>query len=379
MTNSLLELLVSINSKKEEVKNLVKENRIEEATEAKAELVTLQNKYDLLKDLEDVPPENLQPVKTVAPAQKDAVHIFADAARHGFRNVLYENPESDGSAPNGGWTVPVDIQTRINELREAKTSLQDLVSVERVSTNSGARTYKVRSTQTGFSKVGEMGTIGEKNTPTFKRIEYSIAKYAGYFPVTNELLADSDANITGILTEWIANESRITRNREILAAVKPSTSSAIKAITSIDDIKAILNKTLGQAFKTTSVIITNDDGLNWLDSLKDENGRYLLNADPTDSARLTIRAGATVVPVKVVPNADMPTASSKVPFVIGDLKEGVKVFDRQAISILASNEASTTGYNAFEQDMVLFRAIERMDIKVIDDKAFVYGELTVSD
>ena len=84
------------------------------------------------------------------------------------------------------------FSTDIEHLREAKFSLEQLVSVETVSTMSGKRTYKKRSSQTGFSKVGEGASIGTKATPQFDRISYTIDKYAGIFPVTNELFEDSD-------------------------------------------------------------------------------------------------------------------------------------------------------------------------------------------
>lgn len=60
-------------------------------------------------------------------------------------------------------------------------------------------------------------------------------------------------------------------------------------------------------------------------------------------------------------------------------KEGIKIFDRQQISILASNTASVTGFNAYENDMTLFRGILRLDTKAKDAKALVNGVVTVDD
>ena len=76
---------------------------------------------------------------------------------------------------------------------------------------------------------------------------------------------DSDANITDTLVTWIGDESRVTRNKIILGVIDQKTKTTIK---SLDDIKKELNVTLGQAFKQTSCIVTNDDGLQWLDTLK---------------------------------------------------------------------------------------------------------------
>ncbi|MCD8124268.1 MAG: phage major capsid protein [Lachnospiraceae bacterium] len=373
MPKKLLELLDSINEKKELVQSLAEAGKLDEAAEAKKDLVNLQKKFDLLKDLEDEKLENAAAGKLpeVTPAEEktvDSTHEFAQAARRGFRNAMNETTPTDG-----GYTVPEDIQTKINKYRDAKASLLSLVRRENVTTESGARTFKKRAQQTGFSKVGEGAAIGAKDTPQFERIEYKISKYAGYFPVTNELLADSDANITNVLTEWIGDESRVTANNLILEVIKTKEATDLE---DMDGIKYAVNVTLGSAFKSTSRIITNDDGLQYLDTLKDGNGRYLLAPDPNKTMQMRLQVGAIFVPVEVIPNADMATADSKIPFIIGDLNEGIYFFDRQRRNIRVSDIAAIGDLNAFEQDLTLFRAIEREDVELRDSEAFVYGYIT---
>ena len=379
MNKKLLELLDKINNKKVEVRSLVDQGKIEEAKAAKNELKKLQDEFDILKDIDDTAVTNLEnnTNKGVNLNQKkDSVKEFADAARKGFRNSMNE-----GTAADGGYTVPEDIQTRINERRTAKTSLIDLVDVENVTTNKGSRTFKKRTQQTGFTKIGEGGKLSAGSTPQFERMNYEIAKYAGYFPVTNELLEDSDANITDTLVTWIGDESRVTRNKIILGVIDQKAKTTIK---SLDDIKEALNVTLGQAFKQTSCIVTNDDGLQWLDTLKNERGEYLLQPSPADPMKMVLCAGATTVPVKVIPNDDMPSdtttkGTTKIPVIIGDLKEGIKFFDRKRLTLITSNIAVAGELNAFEEDLTLFRAIEREDCKTKDDAAFVNGVLTITE
>lgn len=379
MNKKLLELLDKINNKKVEVRSLVDQGKIEEAKAAKNELKKLQDEFDILKDIDDTAVTNLKnnTNKGVNLNQKkDSVKEFADAARKGFRNSMNE-----GTAADGGYTVPEDIQTRINERRAAKFSLVDLVDVEVVTTNKGSRTYKKRAQQTGFTKVGEGAKIPAGNTPQFERVGYEIEKYTGYYPVTNELLEDSDANITDALIIWIGDESRVTRNRIIRDVIKEKEETAIA---SLDDIKKILNVTLGQAFKPTSKVITNDDGLQWLDTLKNDKGEYLLQPSPSNPMDSVLCAGATRVPVKVIPNGDMPSDTAtkgnrKIPMIIGDLKEGIKFWDRKKTTLTTSNTAVAGTLNAFEEDLTIFRAIEREDCKTKDDAAFVNGVLTITE
>lgn len=376
----LRKLLNEINEKKTMVQNLVEQGKLEEAKAAKEELVNLQKKFDLLKDVMDPDGDGTvaEPVNTVPAAEpKNSVKEFADAARKGFRNATM----TEGTATNGGYTVPEDIQTRVNEYRSAKASLIDLVDVQNVTTNKGQRTFKKRAQQTGFTKVGEGGKISAGSNPEFERKAYEIEKYAGYFPVTNELLADSDENITETIIAWIGDESRVTRNKLIIEQIETKDVTEIK---SADDIKTALNVTLGQAFKPTSKIITNDDGLNWLDTLKDNEGRYLLQPDPANPMQYRFCAGATIIPIRVIPNADYPSdtktsGNRKIPMTIGDLYEGITFWDRNLTTITTSNIAQVGSLNAFEEDLTIFRAIEREDCNVKDEEAFVRGQITIKD
>lgn len=383
MNKELVALLDQVNAKKAEVKALHAEKKYEEAKAAKEELIQLDAKfqtelenYKIVADLEEEKIENNvkeeKEVKNITPNKPDAIKDFANAAREGFK---ISAKLSEGVPADGGYAVPQDILTQIEKYREAKKSLRDLVTVKPVSTNKGQRTFKKRSQQTGFTKVGESGKIGGKNTPQFEVMSYEIDKYAGYFPVTNELLADSDQSIASTLIEWIGDESRVTQNKLILEALG---GVAKTPLASIDDFKKALNVTLGQAFKATSKIVTNDDGLQYLDTLKDSDGKYLLQPNPQDPMQLRLCAGATTVPVEVYPNADMPTVANKIPFIIGDLQEAVVLWDRQAMNIRVSDLAAIGDLNAFEEDLTIYRAIEREDVTLRDSAAVVYGEVAVT-
>lgn len=393
MNKKLLALLNQINAQKQVVIDLANAGKLAEAKAEKEKLQQMQDKFDLLKDVEDPDPEggegegsgagdpvNSGALKNVNVNYNRVVHEFADAARHYFKNA---KANTEGSNADGGYTVPDDIRTEINRYREAKFSLSSLIDTENVSTDSGRRTYQSRANHTGFLQVAEGGKIGNVAGPSFEVIEYSIKKYAGWLPITNELLSDSDANLTNTLIVWLGEEDIATRNNLItgIMQTKPATELA-----NLDGIKKTINVTLGSAFAPTSKIITNDDGLQWLDTLKDSNGRYLLkpSLDQTSPIKHQLAVGATNIPVVVAPNfilkSNVSIAKKRgIPMICGDAKEGIKCFDRQKLSILASATASVTGFNAYEQDMTLFRGILRLDIKAKDPNALVNGVITVDD
>lgn len=374
-------LLNTINEKSAEYENLINQEKFTEAVQLGRELDDLQNQFDELNAREDkqanAKPQTARPAK---PAVKDdAVKKFLNAARARFSNIMTSTEKKDG-----GYTVPEDLDYEIHQFKDASFNLESLVTVESVSTPSGSRVFQKKGHSVGFAEVGENGKIQATDQPEFLTMFYTIKKYAGYLPVTNELLDDSDAAIRSVITKWLGDGSRVTRNKLILKALADGkTAEAAEAptytvIKGIDDITKAINVTLGAAYKNGAKIITNDNGLQILCELKDGNGRPMLNPNPADPMKMQLAAGPIVIPVEVLPTSDFPNvtdskSASHAPFVIGDLKEAITLFDRKHRTITASDTASVTGYNAYEQDGVLFKAIERECVEVKDADAYIYG------
>ncbi len=298
-----------------------------------------------------------------------AVKSFAAAARAGFPvSKAAGDLMSEGVNDDGGYTVPSDIVTKIISLRESKESLLGEVRVETVTTKDGRRTIKKRGQHQGFATVAEAAKFGKTATPQFTVLSYTIEKRGGYLPVTNELLEDSDNNIVSIVQEWLADEARVTANKEILAVIQAKTAQDLKNLDGI--LTAWVH--LGSTFRATSKLITNDDGLLWLGTLKDGNGRYLLTPNPADPHQLRLCVGPHTLPVKTYDNDTIPTANGKIPMILGDLKEGVVYWDRRQFAVKVFDQAVIGDFNAAEQDLMLWRGSLR------DDEAFVNGYISVS-
>ena len=300
-----------------------------------------------------------------------AVKAFAAAARAGFPktekaagDMMQEVVDADG-----GYTVPQDIVTRVIHLRDAEESLLDEVTVYPVTTASGKRTYKTRQQHTGFQTVAEAGKTPKTATPQYATMEYKIKKRSGYLPVTNELMEDSDENITAEAEQWLAGEARATANNEIIAVIKGK--EAINLV-NLDGIITSWIK-LGSAFRSISKLVTNDDGLAWLGTLKDEFGRYLLSPNPADPKQLQLCVGPHILPVKSFDNSTLASEGTKIPMIPGCLKEGIAYWDRRQLTIKVSDVAVVGDLNAYEQDLTMWRGSLRDDCTLRDADAFVYG------
>lgn len=376
MNKRMRELLAKIETKQKEARSYMDgENKdVTKATALLDECDSLKAEFEAEKRLFEAEKAEVEPEaekKVEEKKETDSVKAFAEAARNGFTKDM-----SEGSKPDGGYTVPEDIITRIEKYRDAKASLRQHVRVIPVQTMSGSRVFKKRATVTGFAKVLENGKFAKKATPQFEPLAYSINKFGGYFVLSDEVLEDSDANLVNEVVELIGDESRVTDNVEIIAAIKEAKSAPVN-FEDLDGIKEALNVTLGQAFRATSKIYTNDNGLQFLDTLIDGNNRPLLAPSPTEPMKMVLGCGPTTVEIVVLPNADFPNLTEGIPFIVGDLNEGVALFDRRRVTLTQSKTASVEGYNAFEQGGLLIRADERADYVVRDAAAFVLGYIAI--
>ena len=364
MNKELREMLNSINTMKDEVKALYVEGKDAEANAKMDELDALQIKFENLKKLEDVAPVDVKPVD-----DRSALDKFADSMRMRFTDM------NEGTPAAGGYTVPSDIQTQVNQFKSALVNMETLITVENVSEPTGSRVYQTKAESPAFATVAEAAAIGAGTDPAFTQVTFSCDKRAAIFSATEELLADSDANIPAILADWIAKGDVKTSNTQILAAL-PAVASAT-AITDLDGIKNAVNVTLGQTYKQGATIVTNDSGLNYLDTLKDKNGRYVLTPDISNPGQLRFSCGAISLPIFVVPNSILANpAEGSYPFFVGDFKEYMRKYNLQGYTIKNTDVATVNSVSAFENDLVYFKVTERNDFVVIDSAAVVRLTLT---
>ncbi|MGG0448488.1 phage major capsid protein [Bacillus mycoides] len=351
--------------------------KIEEAKNAKNEL----DNYLAMKQIQVPDPVNAQtgvlPPASVQNEDTSYKEVFMKALRgqalsHDEISVMqeYKASLSENTGKDGGYIVPEDITTTINQLKQTVDSLEQYVSVQPVSTNKGSRTLEKRAASTPFAPLSEYGNpnaMQEIASPQFDRLSYAIEDYAGFLPVPNDLLDDTDQALESYLRQWIAKKSIATRNYLILQEVNKLTKVDFK---DYKGIKTALNVTLDPVFSAVANIVTNQDGFNYLDQIEDKDGRPLLQPDPTNPTRKLLSGK----PVIVLSNKTIATdKDGKVPFIVGDLKEAIVLWDRKQLSIDMTKE----GGNAWRSNTSEFRAIEREDVTLWDSEAVVYGQITV--
>ena len=286
-----------------------------------------------------------------------------------IKSMLIGKALTEGTDSKGGYTVPEDVDYKIHQYRDKMVSLIDYVSAATTTAGSGSMIFESRDDDTGFTEVDETGAAVEEEGPTLTTVAWRAKRYRGILPVSNDLIDDSAENIEAYITDWAGRKSRATENKIILGILKGKAPVDVK---SLDDIKHEVNISLGPTFAPSSHILTNASGIDYLDRLTDNNGRPLLNPDPTAPSGQQLRIGFSVLPVIAVQDKLLPNVSDKYPFIVGDFADAVMFKARKGLTILPTKVGSVGNVNAFTQDMTLFRFIKRECAVKVDDKAWVY-------
>lgn len=407
MSKEAKALLKKINDKKNALRGMTGQGKTEEMKNGLEELRNMQQELEVLLETEEGEKENAlngdaKPIDGdgVTPkkySKADVCRAFVNRIVCGMRKTQmpekdkeimdgFQNAMSEGEEEDGGFTVPEDVQTDIRELRRAEDDLEQYVTVEPVTTNSGSRVIELDADSTPWPDVDEGDEFTEQETPKLKLIKYKIKKKGGILKTTRELLQDTAENILGYLNRWIAKKSRATRNAAIIKMLDAITKDKEVVVAGIDEIKDVFNVKLDPSIALSSIVLTNQDGFNYLDKLKDKDGNYILQPDPTDATKTLL---FKKYPIKVVSNKALKSTEVlkggvesdkndvtgyKYPLYMGDMKEAITLYDREKITIELSTEAG----DLWAKDQTGIKVRDRFDVVEVDGSAVVKGEISVA-
>ena len=189
------------------------------------------------------------------------------------------------------------------------------------------------------------------------------------------------SNIMAYINKWIAKKTKATRNAMILKVLNEMTKGKEVTVENLDSLKDIFNEQLDPAIADNAVVITNQSGFNYLDKLKDKDGNYILQKDPTQQTKGKMLFGEypiiklskkTLASEKIM-NTDGHTIDGyKHPIFCGDLKEAVTLFDRNVLTI----DLNDKGAGLWDKDMTGIKVRDRFDVQPVDKGAVIKGQIT---
>ena len=367
------ELKKEIATKRVEVENFQREEKIPEAKKAAAELSKMVDEYDVAVAMERSNFENfLANAKHVNKTSGDDEKTLrnrafnklvfnrgqlTDEERRAYFNVT-GSPGQPGLVESidekGGYLVPEEQLTTIREFRKAYAQLRNYCHVIQANSTSGK--WPTLGEESGvLVNFDELTDINESDFE-FGQARYEIASYGDIIPVSNMLIKDTNVNILGIIGQRLARKAVNTENAVILAQLNTLSATAI---TDYKGLNKALIRDLDPIYFANARIFTNQDGFLWLSNLVDANQRPILQPDVT-APNIYRYKGKQIV---VLPNSILQTADSKIPFFVGNLSDYLMFFERQGVEIAVSTEVFFTKYGT------ALRCVIRFGVAVDDTDA----------
>ena len=199
-----------------------------------------------------------------------------DLERDNFVNYLTKRDltVADGTTTgSNGVALPHAVLQAI----EKPANTNELVGLaNHISVNAPAGTLPVLSaTDTTLATAEELAENPQLAKMALSGVDYKLKTYRGAIPVSQELLDDADSNvqIEQLIGDYATQIHDNTLNADIAAALKTATASTV---TSFDDFKKAYNDTYKYSNR---VVVISKSGYDALDTLKDDEGRYLLQDD----------------------------------------------------------------------------------------------------
>lgn len=291
------------------------DTKTEEKTKLEEEIAALEMELEQLNEKEPVAQvegeRKMENITEVRSAIKEYVQSKGakNSERAGFTSV------------EGGALIPTELLKAQNTPSD-ELDLSKLVNV--VPVTSGAGKYPViKKSGKKMSSVAELIANPELAKPVITEVLYDVVTYRGYIPVSQEVIDDADYPVSELIADEINDQDRNTKNFQIAAILKTATA---KAVTGLDGIKAMKNKSLKKVYAGKFVITSSL--YNALDTLKDLDGKYILQSD------ITVDSGMKLLgkECEVVDDTTLGIDGALVGF-YGDPKAFMTLFDRKKASV----------------------------------------------
>lgn len=383
---SINSLSATIADKTTQVKNALEADDLEKARTIKNEIDTAKEELKTAKaDLELFEATKVsggaenktgREIETDDMTYRDKVNAFLHSkgtvVNEGLRfdgkdEVLIAMNEVTPIAPTTDGVKKTDTTKITSEelvttpIREIKTTvdLKPFTTIYPAKKASGKYPILKKATSKMVS-VAELEKNPKLAKPEFEQVDWTVETYRGAIPVSQESVDDADVDLISIVAETVSQIKVNTTNAAIADVLKSFTA---KTVANVDDIKKILNVDLDPAYDVAFVV--SQSFYQILDTLKDKNGRYLLQ----DS--ITAVTGKVLLgkPVFVLSD-EILGASGEAKAFVGDFKRGILFADRKDLGLRwADNEI----YGQYLQ------AVLRFGVKKVDAKAGYFVTFTPSE
>jgi HK97 family phage major capsid protein len=367
--NKLQELRQKLTGQKEEVRTLLDDNKVEDAETKMEEVRALEKQIAIEEELEEQETRKLETEK-----EKREIEIKGDTkveeraafikALRGLKMTEEERAlVQGGENEDGGYLVPTDVATQIEELKREYKSAKGFTDVVPTSTRTGSFPVEQEGNVTELVHFTENNDGLSEDAPKFRNVSYDIQDYGVVTPIANSFLQDEQGGFLNYLNRNFAKRAIKTENKKIFDVLKAGNTA--KTVSDVDGIKEVFNKDLDAAIADSAIVIANQTAFQYLDEMKDENGRPLLQDNPGLATGKMLQGRA----VEVFNDSEIPAVAGRGVLYVGSIADAVKFFDRGVYEVAISKEAG------FTKHQTLAKVVERFDVKLADKSAYVHVQV----
>lgn len=224
---------------------------------------------------------NIKTETELGESEAEQSRAFANYLKTGD-DVVARKALSEGTGSAGGYLVPDDFYGNVVEKRDAASWVRK-AGVQVVQTSRDKIDLPAEATSfTNFVRAAEAGSY-DTNDPTFNQNQVTVEKYTKLFKVSEELVADDDANLESHLVNMIG---RAYGQTEAYQAAVGTGSNEHEGIFTGGDTNALtfdtasnitpdeiweLFYTLGEGYRTDAFWLMNSQTWRYILSMRDTN------------------------------------------------------------------------------------------------------------
>lgn len=344
------ELRAEISTKKEEIRGLLAENKIEEAEVKMSDVRNLEKNIQLQEELEADEKRDLENQKNKKKEVNNMEKV--NEFRAIVKSIMGEEVSTEERAviktTDNAAVLPKQFINEIIEIQKGFGSLKGLTDVIPVTKDSGTIPV-IDLDQNELADILEGQDIVDGTLVTTD-IPFTVSKVGLIQTLTSELVDDAEVEIEGLVKKNYSNIATAKENNKILKVIKDN-ATVVTGATSYEDVEKAIDGSL-PTVKAGLITLTNVSGYVLLKNMKDKQGRPLNLITEVNGVEYFHSK-----PIVYVEDTLLPVSEGKTSvYYIGNLKEAVKFCDRKGVTIARSTEAG------FTTDTVKVRILERIGV-----------------
>lgn len=330
----------------------------EKVARINTDITVLQSKLDRMHMAMNRPGVMAGEITEPADAREHKSAFYGGFVRKGVERGLAELEEKAlnvGTAAEGGYAVPEDLDRKIDALLKDISPIRSVANVVRIGSSNYRKLVSLSDAASGW--VGETAARTETTAPTFAEVVPALGEIYANPAATQTMLDDAFFDVEAWLAEELSTEfgvqegtAFVTGNgtnkpKGFLSYTTSTADDSTRAFGTLQhvatgvsggfpasdpsDILIDLVHSLRPVYRNGAVFAMNTGTLSEIRKFKDANGDYLWRPGLADGAP------ATLMGYRVIEAQDMPdVAADSLSVAFGNFQRGYTITDRTGVRLL---------------------------------------------